>query len=191
MRSASQSAQYAVQELLERVASDLSMLADREIEFSEIEFEERVDRPVGEDVVHISYRFGIRTGGVGSHQGTLLVPLPDSIALAAYLMMASDEQVASMREAAEPDHAVKEAILEVGNFVAAASDAAMRSVGVCYDRVSFEGCQGVRAGVRPRLDYEEGDSLAVGRARMSIGGGEPAYVLAVLPQAPFETDETH
>lgn len=161
------------------------MLADREIEFTEVEFEERSDRPVGEDVVHISFRFGIRTGGDRSHQGTLLVPLPDSIALASYLMMASDEQVAELREVLEPDHAVKEAMLEVGNFVAAASDAAMRTVGVCYDRVSFDGCQGVRAGVRPRLEYEEGAPLAVGRAQMRIDGKNPAKVLAVLPYSVF------
>lgn len=185
MSAHSQAASLVVQEIFDRVASDLSMLADRDIDVGVVEFEEREDRPVGGGQVHIAYRFGILAGGDETHHGALLIPLPESIALASYLMMAPDEQVALLRASSTVDHAVKEAMLEVGNFVAAASDAALRSVGARCDRVIFEGCQGVNADVRPTLIYEEGSPLAVGRTSVRVAKGEPSEMIVMLPNEPY------
>ncbi len=176
-----------VHEVFDRVASDLSMLADRDIDVLQIDYEERDDRPAGAGVVHISYRFGIMVGGKDVHHGALIVPLAESISLAGYLMMAPDAQVEAMRESGQLDNAMKEAMIEVGNFVAAASDAALRSVGARCDRVIFEGCQGVHKDVRPRLDYEEGSPLCVGRARISVAGSEPVECIVMLPKEPYLT----
>lgn len=184
MPSASKAAFQIVREIFDRVASDLSMLADRDIDVGNITYEERTDRPAGAGTVHIAYRFGVMTGGDEVQHGAMLIPLEESIALAGYLMMASDSQVAAMRESGEVDHAVKEAILEVGNFVAAASDSAMRSVGARCERVVFEGCQGVRADVRPALQYEEGDTLGVGRAQVTVAG-TGAELALIIPHGSY------
>lgn len=187
MASITNIASQVVHEVFDRVASDLSMLADRDIDVLQIDYEERSDRPAGAGVVHISYRFGIMVGGDSIHHGALIVPLAESISLAGYLMMAPDAQVEAMRCSGELDHVMKEAMLEVGNFVAAASDAALRSVGARCDRVIFEGCQGVHANVRPTLEYEEGASLSVGRARISVAGSEPVECVVMLPMEPYLT----
>lgn len=185
MVSASNIASQILNEIFERVASDLSMLADRDIEIHSMDYEERDNRPAGEGVVHISFRFGIHTGTGEVHHGAMIVPLGESIALAGYLMMLTDEQVGQMREAGAVDQSTKEALIEVGNFVASASDSSLRALGARCDRVIFEGCQGVHADVRPRLEYEEGAALSVGRARVSIAGMPPVECVTMLPKAGY------
>ncbi|MEM6572353.1 MAG: hypothetical protein AAF957_28315, partial [Planctomycetota bacterium] len=170
MSHVSHVATATIKELFERVASDLSMLSDKTIEVCDIAYEEREDRPVGEGEVHISYRFGVEDVDSQLHHGAMLIPLKPSIALAAYLMMAPDKTVQELVEKGEVDGPVKEAMLEVGTFVAGAGDAALRAVGATCARVVFEGCQGVRADVRPKLDYQEGAPLSVGRASVSVAG---------------------
>lgn len=182
MPSITNAAQRVLHEIFERVASDLSMLADRDIEVLSVDYEERTDRVAGPGRVHISFRFGVLAGGSEVHHGAMIVPLPEAIALAGYLMMSPDDQVAAMREAGTVDLPVKEALVEVGNFVASASDAALRAIGSRCDRVIFEGCQGVRADVRPRLDYEEGAPLSVGRALISVAGLTPAECVVMIPK---------
>ncbi|MEM9382402.1 MAG: hypothetical protein AAGB93_20785, partial [Planctomycetota bacterium] len=145
-------------------------------------YEERQDRPVGEGEVHVSYRFAVESDGGQLHHGAMLVPLGHSIALAAYLMMAPDKTVDDLVRTGAVDGPVKEAMLEVGTFVAGAGDAALRAVGATYARVVFGGCQGVRADVRPKLEYQEGAPLAVGRASVSVAGGEPVEMILMLPR---------
>lgn len=168
-------------EIFDRVASDLAMLSDREFDVLSVECEQRSDRPVGADGTHVSFRFGILSaGGVVDH-GAMLLPLPEAISLAAYLMMQPDSAVADLRQQEDVDHALKEAMLEVGNFVAAAGEAALRSVGSMAQSVIFEGCQGVRADVRPALEYDEGTTLSVGRAQVKIAGSEPVEMVIFVP----------
>ncbi|MEL6432093.1 MAG: hypothetical protein AAFU73_09855 [Planctomycetota bacterium] len=181
MPAVSQVASEVVRQIFDRVASDLSMLADRDITVGEVTYEERSDRAVGQGTVHIAYRFGVRTGGDAVEHGVLLVPLSESIALAGYLMMAPDDQVAEMRGKDEVEASVREAMLEVGNFVAAAAEAALRGLGAKCERVIFEGCQGVRADVRPTLEYEDGQPLAVGRSTFAVAGEPAAEVIVMLP----------
>lgn len=185
MSSLSNVASKVLQDVFERVASDLSMLADRDIEVHSVEYEERDDRAAGPGVVHISFRFGVHAGGEEVHHGALIIPLPESIALAGYLMMSPDEQVIAMRESGEVDLSIKEALIEVGNFVASAGDAALRSARAKCDRVIFEGCQGVRADVRPMLEYQEGAPLSVARAMVSVAGQPPVECVLMIPREAY------
>lgn len=181
MSAKSQAASLFVNEIFDRVASDLAMLSDRDFEILEVAYEERADRPAGPDQIHISFRFGIVGAGGDVDHGAMILPLPESISLAAYLMMQPDKAVAELRGRTEIDHPIKEAMLEVGNFVAAAGESALRAIGSPAISVIFEGCQGVRADVRPALPYEEGAPLSVGRAQVKIAGAEPAEMVVMVP----------
>lgn len=182
MSDLAHSANLFVTEIFDRVASDLAMLSDREFEIHEVSYEERVDRPAGADSIHVSFRFGIVdiTGEV--QHGAMLLPLPEAISLAAYLMMQPDSSVAELRTTTEIDHSIKEAMLEVGNFVAAAGESALRAIGSRAQSVIFEGCQGVRADVRPAIPYEEGSPLAVGRAKAKIAGADTVELVVMVPR---------
>lgn len=181
MSALAHSATLFVSEIFDRVASDLAMLSDRDFAIQTVSYEERSDRPVGADSIHISFRFGIVdiTGDV--LHGAMLLPLPEAISLAAYLMMQPDTAVTELRTNTEIDHSIKEAMLEVGNFVAAAGEAALRAIDSRAQSVIFEGCQGVRADVRPSLEYEEGTPLAVGRAQAMVAGSGPVELVVMVP----------
>ena len=133
-----------LQNVFERVASDLSMIADRDIEVHSIAYEERQDRAAGSSVVHIAFRFGVRAAGGGVHHGALLVPLAEAISVAGYVMMAPEDRVAAMRESGEVDIAVKKALVEVGAFVAAAGDAALPLRALPVTRSSSKGVRSPR-----------------------------------------------
>lgn len=165
---------------LERIAADLAMIVDRQVSIDLVVVERVNERPAGEGRIHISFKLGFRTPS-GERQGCLLVPLPDAVSLAAYLMMTPDEAVAAQRETQDLDRVTKDALLEIGNFVGGASDTAVRDH--CRDghAVRSDGCQGVRAGVRPALRYEEGDELVVGRARARIHDFPEFELILVLP----------
>lgn len=173
-----------VEEIFERITSDLSMLADREIEVRALAVERCTARPAGQGRVHVSFRFGVEEGE-RLHHGTLLVPLPDAITLAAFLMMLPDAAVRERRGRASLDDALKGAMLEIGNFVGGAVDAALRALDLPVSRVRFEGCQGVRPDVRPALVYTEGEPLLVGRAQVAIGDFEPSELLVLLPESAY------
>ena len=74
-----------VQSVLDRIAKDLAMILDRELALSGCTAERRTERPVGADQIHISFRLGFV--GATNGQGCLLLPLPEAISLAGYLMM--------------------------------------------------------------------------------------------------------
>jgi hypothetical protein len=111
----------------------------------------------------------------------LLVPLPDAIALAAFLMMLTDEAVAQERRRTELDGPFKEALLEVGKFLAGACDSVLRQALPVESTTRSDGCQGVRANVRPALAYNEGDELLVARARARVHDFEPFELILTLP----------
>ncbi|MEZ6013557.1 MAG: hypothetical protein R3F49_00455 [Planctomycetota bacterium] len=174
----------AIEEIFERITSDLSMLADREIGVKELVVERHTARPAGAGKIHISFRFGAEEGEQ-IHHGTLLIPLPDSITLASFLMMLPDDTVRERRGWATLDDSLKDAMLEIGNFVGGAVDAALRALETSVSRVRFEGCQGVRAGVRPALVYREGAPLLVGRAKVTIGSYEPTEMVVIIPDGKY------
>src|SRR5688572_8143233 len=111
--------------VLARIATDLSMIIDRDISIDEVRVEKRTQRPAAGPLVHISFKLGVEVEDE-TRQGCLLVPLPDAVALAAFMMMLPDETVAQERGRTELDGPFKEALLEVGKFLAGACDLVLR-----------------------------------------------------------------
>lgn len=166
--------------LFARTAADLAMILDRELEVANVRVERLNQRPVGEGGVHISFKFAFERGGQSS-EGCVLMPLPDALALAGYLMMMPEEAVTRERARTELDGPFKEALLEVGKFLAGACEAVLRQAFSQGIAARSRGCQGVRAGVRPALVYREGDPLTVARARARVHAFEPFELILVLP----------
>jgi hypothetical protein len=134
--------------------------------------------------VHVSFRFGAEEGE-RLHHGALLVPLPDAITLASFLMMLPDNTVRERRQRTSLDDSLKDAMFEIGNFVSGAVDAALRALESPISRVRFEGCQGVRPDVRPALVYTEGDPLIVARATVSVAQFEPTEMIVMIPAGSY------
>lgn len=170
-----------VEEVLQRIAADLSMITDRELVIGEAKVKKMDRRPAGRGRVHISFRLGIEQGG-RLHHGCVLLPLPDAISLACFLMMVPDEGVTGKRKLTTLDETIKDAMLEVGNFIGGAADAALREAVGVEAKVRSEGCQGVRAGIRPALIYSEGDPLVVGTARATVHEYAEFDLIVMLPE---------
>ncbi len=165
-----------VEEIFQRVCGDLSMIADREMDVKAVETEILDHRPAGKSKIHISFRLGFSQGDEVLH-GCMLLPLADAITLACSLMMIPENVIEQTRTQDTLDPTTKDAMLEVGNFICGATDAAFRALGAEL-KVIFEGCQGVKPDIRPALLYDEGVELIVGQADIAQGGfGNDTHVL--------------
>lgn len=173
-----------VEEIFQRIVGDLAMIADRDFVVDSISAESAVRRPAGLGKIHISFRLGFREEG-REHHGCLLVPLPDAITLACCLMMLPEEAVQSSRELTTLDVTTKDAMLEVGNFITGATDAALQALGYDHLEIVFEGCQGVKPDVRPALDYSEGDELVLGTAQARLASFPADTMILLLPASAF------
>lgn len=170
-----------VEEVFQRIASDIAMIADRKLDITSIKAKRANKRAVGRGNIHISFKLGIETPG-GILHGCVLVPLPDAISLACYLMMVPDDGVKSKRSDRNLDSTTKDAMLEVANFIGGATDAALRALGLDEAiKVRSEGCQGVRADVRPALIYQEGDTLLIGKAKAVLHEFPVFDMVLILP----------
>lgn len=169
-----------VQTILARVQSDLGAIIDRELALEDVRAERAASRPAGADAVHVSFKLAFRRGDAERH-GCLLVPLPDALTLAGYLQMLPDPVVEERRELDAPDAATKDAILEIGNMIGAAVEAALKSLHLESWSARSAGCQGVRAHVRPAFPYMEGDALVVGRARLGVEPFPAFETILMLP----------
>ncbi|TDJ66564.1 MAG: hypothetical protein E2O39_16315 [Planctomycetota bacterium] len=174
-----------VEEILHRVTSDLSMITDRAITTTAIEARRRHQRPAGAGVIHISFKLAVGTT-TRSAQGCLLVPLPEAIAIASYLMMVPEELVAAKRAEVTLDSSMKDALQEVGTFIATAANTAVQALGLEQVSIRSEGCQGVRPDVRPALEYVEGDELLVGEATAELDTYPAFKMLLILPAGILE-----
>jgi hypothetical protein len=172
--------QQQVDEIFQRIAGDLAMIADRELKVHKAEVQRVGARVAGPKSVHISFKLGFQHDGRILH-GSLLIPLPDAIALASYLMMMPDDGVKSKRSLSTLDTGIKDALLEIGNFIGGAADAALRSIGLEGLRVRSESCQGVKANVRPAFAYAEGTPLVVGRAKAQLHTWPVFEMVLMLP----------
>lgn len=170
-----------IDELFQRIGSDISMITDRELVVGTSTVEKVTERPAGKGRVHISFRLGFEQEGEVYH-GALLLPLPDAISLSCYLMMIPDDGVKSKRSLKDIDDSIKDAMLEVGNFIGGAADAAMREAIGVPAKVRSEGCQGVKSNVRPAMIYNEGDPLIVGRAKATIHEYSEFDIMIMLPE---------
>jgi len=166
--------------ILHRVADDLAMIVDRTLHLSNAKVQRIDRRAAGKGGVHISFKLRLERDGDVQH-GALLLPLPDAIALANYLMMMPDDLVAEHRRQTDIDQGTKDAILEVGNFIGGAIDAVLRESHPGGLRAKSAGCQGVRANVRPAFPYVDGSPLVLVRATASLHEFEPFELLLMLP----------
>lgn len=172
-----------IEEVLRRVLCDLAMITDRDIALESLEVDV-ASGPVGAaEGVQIAFKLALRNGGK-VRRGCLLVPLPDAISLACYLMMVSDEGVRARRVLTGLDGSLKDSLLEVGNFIAGAAEGALRDACAEESEVRTEGCQGLRPGAAPALAHAPGLLLTIGRGR-AVLRGFPAFDLVLqLPNFP-------
>ena len=168
------------EESFQRIAGDLAMIADRTIEVLSFRAERATQRAAGRSTVHISFKLGFQQNGEIVH-GALLLPLAEAITLGCYLMMVPDDGVKSKRNVSTLDPGLKDALMEVGNFVGGATDATLRGLGLDGIKVRSEGCQGVKPNVRPAFVYTEGSDLLVGRAKLKIHSWPQFEAILMLP----------
>jgi len=167
--------------LLQRSARELSVLMGRELEVQVRGVERTHARPVGHGTIHISFKLGVGKSGGPLRQGALLVPLPEAIAMACFLLMVPDEVVAARRTETNLDAGMKDALLEIGTMLGGACNNALTGLGLGTWTIRSEGCQGVRADVRPALEYREGDELIVCRAQARLEPFGPFPLILILP----------
>ncbi len=164
-----------------RVANDLGMILGQALSFEDERTERVAARPAGPGQVHISFKFALQGAHGVERHGALLVPLPDAIAMACFLLMIPEETVTPWRQVTTLDPALKDAMLEIGSMVGSATGSALKDLELAGWSARTTGCQGVRADVRPAFPYEEGSALVVGRARTQLGSFEPFELLLMLP----------
>jgi len=167
--------------LLERVASDLSVILGHEIALGEVAAERARSRPAGAGQVHISFKVGLRHESGALRHGCLLVPLPMAISWTAALLMLTEEEAAARRDESALDPSLKDGMLELGHVITNALSTALAELGQAGWSARSLGCQGVRADVRPAFPYEEGAELLVGRVRARFQGAAAQELLLLLP----------
>lgn len=175
------------EEILARVSSDLSMITDREFRLEDMRCELRDQRAVGKDKIHISFKLGFQLESGEVRHGCILMPLADAISLGCLLMMVPDDGVTAKRAVTDLDESLKDALIEVSNFVGGAADAALREAIGASVKVRSEGCQGVRPDVRPALIYTDGDPLLITTATAQIHEYEEFEMVAMIP--PLESPQ--
>ena len=131
--------------------------------------------------MHISFKLGFVAPNGDKRHGAVLVPLPDALTMSCFLLMIPDETVASRREEPAPDATLKDAMLELGNMIGGALNTAMEKLGLTGWSAHSEGCQGVRAGVRPAFPYQEGGELVVARVGAILAPFPAFDLILVLP----------
>ncbi len=166
--------------VFERIATDLALICDREFVVESATCERQAAKCPAPNTVHISFKLELRTSDKTIH-GALIVPLADSIALASYLMMMSDETVASNRDLPTLDRTLKDAMVEIGNLIGGATDAVLRDQSGGSISARAEGCQGIRAGQNPAFPYSSGDPLIVARAKARLHSYPSFEMVLELP----------
>jgi hypothetical protein len=167
--------------ILERVAQSLEAIMGCDLVRSGLTVGRERTRPAGKATIHISFKLGLCQDGGRTLHGALLLPLPEAITMACFLLMMPEDAVLSRRHELSLDPSLKQAMLEIGNLIGSASTTAMAYLGAAGWSVSSEGCQGVRPGVRPAFPYEEGDELVVGRVTARLVPFPPFELILMVP----------
>lgn len=166
--------------LLRGICADLGMLLDRPLTVEGVDAARSLNKVAGERCVHIAFKFAVSVAGVAQH-GALLVPFPEAIAFAGYLMMQSDDSVAALRKTPELDRAQKDAMVEVGNLITNSIDGVLREMLPGRISARSEGCQGVRAGATPAFERDPDVDLLIGRAKAKLHTFPSFELLLMLP----------
>jgi len=167
--------------VLKRLNADLGMILGREFGFGAPRLERATERPAGKGSIHISFKLAFRQEGGAKRHGALLVPLADAITMACFLLMIPEETVTARREETTLDTALKDAMLEIGNMIGGATNTALAELGLAGWSARSEGCQGVRADVRPAFPYTEGSELLVARVATTLEPFPSFELLLLLP----------
>ena len=174
------SAVELVTEILGAISQDLEAMLEHPVSFRKVSTELVHQRAQGEGQVHISFRFSLEWQGQGK-MGCLLLPLPDASAMAGYLLALEEPATREARRIEEPETTMKESMLLLGQILSTSLGRVAKRRLPAGLRVDFAGCQGVRAGIRPALEYREGAPLCVARAESQVGGFAPFEALLMLP----------
>jgi len=166
--------------ILKRLNAELGMILGHDFDFAAPLLERARNRPAGAGCIHISFKLAFRSEG-GERHGAVLVPLPDAITMACFLLMIPEESVTARREETSLDGSLKDAMLELGSMIAAAASTALAELGLAGWSVRSEGCQGVRADVRPAFPYTEGSELVVARVGTTFEPFPSFELLLMLP----------
>ncbi len=169
--------------ILKHVSGDLGLLLGRELCLEAPRIERARTRAAGAGQVHISFRIGFVNENGDKKIGALLVPLPDAMTMACLLMMLPEDQLAVRRLEPAPDRTLKDGMIEIGNLVGGAIKSALAEVGLSNWSANSEGCQGLRAEMRPAFPYKEGSELIVARVRGRIEPF-PAFELVLMLPVP-------
>ncbi len=169
-----------VRRIVERIGERVGALVDVPLEFTGAETERATARIAGAGCAHISFRFEVAFGGEGA-EGCVLFPVHEVTSLASYLLMLPQQLVLENRRVARPDAFLHDAIFELGMAMTRTIDALVREESNGAVSMRFSGCQGVRADVRPKLDYVEGSELLVGHARGRLAEFDPFELTVMLP----------
>ena len=166
--------------VLDKVVEDLGLLLDRPLALESVAVARSEHKVAGERLIHIAFKLAVTVSGVG-HHGALLVPLPDAISFACYLMMIPDDVVATRRKLKELDRSTKDAMVEVGNLIGGSVDAALRELTNKVASARSEGCQGLRPYKAPGFPRVAGAGLLVARAKAKLHTYAPFELLMMLP----------
>jgi hypothetical protein len=169
-----------VTELVQRVATDLSMIIERDVRVLSCDVQRSADRAGGSNVVHISLKQAYRLGERSAH-GCLLVPLSDALTLAGFFLMLPDDVVEAQRSLSTVDAITKDALLEVASFVAGSLASALGGAAPATLEIRSASCQGLRPGALPALTHEAGSEWWIARAQIQIHAFAPADVVLLLP----------
>lgn len=170
-----------VEGILKRIAGDLEMMLGHTLRLGAQRLERAHTRPAGAGQVHISFKLALGSPGSPGSYGALLVPLREALTMGCFLLMVPEDQVALRREDPGPDATLKDALLEIGNMVAGATQTALAELGLAGWSARSEGCQGVRADVRPAFPYVEGSELVVARFEAGLEPFAAFEALLILP----------
>ncbi len=175
-----------VREVFSRIAGDLCMLIDQHVRIESTGAERWSAKPVGAAQVHIAFKLSFELRGELRH-GALLVPLPEAISLAGFLLLGSADEVKLKRAEPGLDQATKDAMLEIGSFIGGAADGALRPRFPRGLSVRSGGCQGLRADQPPGFPHPAGQDLIVGRAQACIAEFPSFELLLLMPLLAAET----
>lgn len=180
--------QELVNQICARAAEDLGMIIDRELAIGSIETTRAQAKVPAEGGVHLSFRIEFEESGA-VRQGCLLVPLPDAISMACYLMVMPDEAVTTERQRDDLDRSLKDAMLEIANFLGGSADAVLRKLHG-GDRIAARsgGCQGVAAEAVPNFLYEAGAELVVARIEATLADFPSFRMTLMLPASIVPND---
>jgi len=169
-----------VGEVFGEMSRDMGMLLEHPFSLRGVCSKRMQQRAVGQGGVHVSFRFSFVGEGL-SKMGCFLLPLAEANTMAAYLLAMGEPRARQERGVQEPETSLKESMLLLGQMLSTSVARAYRGLGPQGLRVGFDGCQGVRADVRPAMRYAEGQPLIVGRAAAHVGDFEAFSPILMLP----------